>query len=440
MKVLKYLFAAAVVASTTLSYAAEPNDKAMMAVQKFIDSNRSEDLQAKAANLSLGGDVRVMYNSLSEKVNGNQLRGSDAPMTNHAGDELFAINYNDAMTRPVPANTFDLQFNMYMSYQNENAFADTWVQYDNAMGYAQGVGSGTSDNIALRRALIGYHVMQDGAQTVDLMVGREVGSSFFDSKVQHRNNLDGLFIKHDNMLDGIGALSMRGSLHIVDQASNHWGWTGQVKLSDVMDSGFSVRYTMSNPSTSGTQYTRSTFYGSNYNATKGYDQWGKYKISELYASYDVAPEVLSFPVTVYGAYGMNHDAEEMANTNMEKKDSFFYVGANVGALEKMGDWAVDLYYAKVEAQALPTSDISLNGRGNLNGVGTAANPTSVVTAANAASVNDRTNFKGWTVDAAYNVTDDLVFGMSYFNYDAADEAIGGSNDFRQFQAQLVYAF
>jgi hypothetical protein len=441
MKVLKYLFATAAVVGTTLTaYAAEPNDRAMDAVQRFIDSSRSEDLQAKAANLSLGGDVRVIYKSLSEKVDGTQVRGSDAAMTNHGGEELFAFNDNNATaTVPVPANVFDLQFNMYMSYQNEKAFADTWLQYDNSMGATQGVGSGTEDNMALKRAVIGYHLMQDGAQSVDLMVGRDSGTSFFDSKVQHRMNLDGLFIKHNNVLDGIGNLSMRGALHVIDQASNHWGWTGQVMLSDIADSGLSVRYTMNNQSTSGTEYARATDFGDVASATVNDAQW-KYKISELYASYDVAPEVLSFPVTVYGAYGINHDAEELANTNGNKKDSFYYVGANVGSLEKMGDWAVDLYYAKVEAQALPTQDISLNGRGNLSGVGTAGNPTTVATAANAAAVSDRSNFKGWTVEAGYSITDDLVFGMSYFNYDAADDTIGTTNDFRQLQAELVYAF
>jgi hypothetical protein len=472
MKVLKYLFATAAVVGTALTaHAGEPNDRAMDAVQRFIDSSRSEALQVKAANLSLGGDVRVTYKSLSEKVDGTQVRGSDAAATDHGGTEEFAFNDNGLIgtaTQPVPANVFDLQMNMYMSYQNEKAFADTWLQYDNAMGVTQGVGSGTEDNIALKRALIGYHLMQDGVQSVDLMAGRDAGTSYFDSKVQHRMNLDGLFIKHNNVLDGIGNLSMRGSLHVIDQAANHWGWTGQVKLSDIADSGLSVRYTMNNQSTSGSQYARNTTYGdvtsvneevvttttttpgvnlgdpdivttTNALTAVSYDQW-KYKISELYISYDVAPEVLSFPVTLYGAYGMNHDAEELTNTNGNKKDSFFYAGANAGSLEKMGDWAVDFYYAKVEAQALPTQDISMNGRGNLSGVGTTTNRTTVATAASAAAVNDRSNFKGWTVEAGYSVTDDLVFGMSYFNYNAADDTIGTTNDFRQFQAELVYAF
>jgi len=445
MNIFKYLFAVTVVAGATIGYTAEPNDRDMCAVQKFIDSKRGEQLQSKAAHLSLAGDVRSYYKSLSLKRDGTQMYGKDAAGAALGGTVVDTIDASEVASGAeapiIPSNVFGVQFNLYTAYENGAAFADTWVSFDNAAGYTNNVGSGTDDSLSLKRALVGYHVMHDGPQVLDVMVGRDSGSSFFDSKVQHRMNLDGLFVRHNNVFDGVGNLSVRGSAHVIDQSTDHWGWTGQIGLGNIAESNFSLRYTYNNFKTNGDNYLNITYYdhivGTSTNDVYQGRQW-EYQISELYAAYDIPAEMLSFPASVYAAYGINHAAQDRFD-GIDKSDSFWYAGFTLGALKKANDWSVDVYYAKIDAQALPSADVSLDGRGN-TGIGDTTTPTAVWAAATAASVNDRANIAGWTVQGAYNLTDELALGLGFFTYSAANEDIGGNNDFRQLQAELVYAF
>jgi hypothetical protein len=125
----------------------------------------------------------------------------------------------------------------------------------------------------------------------------------------------------------------------------------------------------------------------------------------------------------------------------KKENLGWYAGATIGLVKKAGDWAIDANYQWVQAQAVAQSDSSGIGRGNaassgfytVNQNGSGA----FTTQSNAFGSN---NFKGFQVEALYAFTDNLtvqqIFQMSW----TLNRNIGPNGDYKLYEAEFIYAF
>jgi hypothetical protein len=124
-----------------------------------------------------------------------------------------------------------------------------------------------------------------------------------------------------------------------------------------------------------------------------------------------------------------------------KQNLGWYTGFTIGLVKKSGDWAVDLNYQWVQAQAVAQSDSSGIGRGNAAGSGFytvnrngSGGPT---TKTNAFSSN---NFKGFQIEALYAFTDNLTLQQVFQRSWTLNRNIGQNGDYKQYEIEFIYAF
>jgi hypothetical protein len=394
---------------TSFGFGQSPeSERDMSAVKEFIKTKRSISVRDKGGMLSLSGDVRFEYQSITESQDGAKQRGSGSGAA--TGDA----------TIPGRANhVFDTEVNLMLDYKADKTWAAVKLEFDNDAGAL----SGTENSLALQRAVIGYNVLEEDAARVDVEVGRRKLYDFLDSKVQFRSNFDGMKVRYQNSFESVGDFYVTLGAFMVDDLTDHYGWVTEFGLMDVMDSGLYAKYSYIDLDKSGV------------------DRWGmdttmkrfQSRNSQFTLGYKLQPEVLRTDLTLYGAYLFNHAAKKQTITNNKKKNKAWYLGAKLGKVEYAGDWSFDLNYQSVAAQAVADTEVNGIGRGNVNGDVFA---TSTV----AGTARGNANYKGYAFEGLYAVTDNLTFGMEYESSNAHDKQIGGRNSYHKFEMEVVYGF
>ena len=127
--------------------------------------------------------------------------------------------------------------------------------------------------------------------------------------------------------------------------------------------------------------------------------------------------------------------------NGKKKNLALFAGLSIGAVKKMYDWALDMNYQWVQAQAVPDYDSAGIKRGNaarvglytknLGGTGIATSKTDAVGSG---------NFKGWHMEFLYAITSNLTLFQSLEYSDNIDKNFGPRFKYGQYEAELIYAF
>ena len=126
-----------------------------------------------------------------------------------------------------------------------------------------------------------------------------------------------------------------------------------------------------------------------------------------------------------------------------------------GNPHKEGDWALDLEYIVVQAQAVAENDVGSIGRGNIldenindildeSFIGYSSEPSSGYEPSSGIQGifprRGNTNFIGYRTEFIYLITDnfsiDMIFETSY----AEDSHIGGKHSYNDFEIEAIYAF
>lgn len=460
------------------------------AVREFVESKENIDVRDKAKNLDISGDVRFEWHSFHEKGISLYTNGED-PRVHQNYRWLRGDNRVDGGGTPLSVNDFDVEFNFKMKYSFENAWCMAHLQYDNPAGCrgrndCEGnfaifskngktkiktvtrdrrrspKGSGESGFLNLKRAFISYNPYADGKQRIDIEIGRRKLDDVFVSEVEFSNRFDGVLLKYASAIDKVADWYFNGGAFIVDERVNHFGYVAEIGFLNVLDTNLDLRYSFIDWRKHGV------------NRCFIHDPYGaRFQNSQISFAYTINPEIYCKKVAIefYGGFLVNHAAKKHnLFTHNKKKNLAWYGGIYLGKVNKKGDWAADIEYVVVQAQAVSDFDVGSIGRGNIldenitdafnksqfhfedsyyskgdvysdsyyGEAGSRAEPSKKFSAYFPRRGN--ANFKGWHFQFLYGVTDNLSIDLEYDFSKAEDPHIGGRHFYSSFEIETIYAF
>jgi len=433
MSVFRYLLPtiAAALAVTSYGVSQSPDvEKDSAALKEFTKQKRNVAIRDIGGELSLSGDVRFEYQSLVESsessANRASQRGSGTGYANHQ---------------------FDAEVNLMLDYRADRNWAAVKIEFDNNAGdtttgnvggTSTALGSGSESSVKLQRAYVGYNVMEEDTARLDVEFGRRKLYDLFHSKVQFAGTMDGMVLKYANSFEAIGDFYANGGTWIVDDVVDHYAWAVELGLMDIADTGLYARYSYVDWDKSGAdRWGNKPGQVLGATAAAGKGRYWQSRNSELSFGYKMMPEMLRMDVNLYGSYLVNHAADSLIKTGNKKRNKAWALGVALGKLEYAGDWSLDLSYQSVGAQAVLDHDVSGIGRGNTAG-NHFANWADNATELNAK--NGAANYKGYALEAGYNVTDNWTWVMEYETSSAMNKTTGGYQSYKKFEVESIFTF
>lgn len=448
MKTLTYLLlliTAANLLITSRAYADEQdhsrfdeelNERDFDALRDYLRSKRAEDIVENTSTLTISGDVRTEYRHMNETCKGESLRGNGA---------------KDLRGRPVSKNDFDIEFNLRFDYVCEKAWATAHVRYDNSAGVddnghpcipddendnpdaccreqarhcigdPEGYhGSGACDDLCLKKAYMGYELYSDCNSRFFFELGRR-GNLYnvFDSNIQFLSRFDGILVKYESTWECVADWYIQGAGFVVDERVNQFAWVLEYGLLNIADYGVDLKYSI-------IDWTK---HGKNRCGAR--DPAGfRFVNSQFTSIYHLNPEWLGKPAKVYGAFLVNHAAHKIdAGKHKRYKNLGWYAGMLYGEVRKEGDWAIEVQYQYVQAQAMPDDDAGGICRGNI-----------LDESFTTCSRRGNTNYKGWKFEGLYAFTDNLTLDTIVEWSEAEDKEIGGAHTYSKMELEAIYAF
>jgi len=353
------------------------------------------------------------------------------------------------------------------------------------LGDPQGYhGSGNCDDLCLKKAYMGYELYSDSNSRFFFELGRR-GNIYnvFDSNIQFLSRLDGLLLKYQRTWDSVADWYIQGAGFVVDERVNHFAWVVELGLLNIADYGWDLKYSIIDWEKHGENrcFVRNP---------KGFrfinSQWTAiYHLNPEWVE-KLPYTCLHKPVKFYGAFLVNHAAEkiptdkavwaenrirkaeneiavlneikaankrkitpildaniEQLNTEIAEENRIiasqrkyrsrqnlgWYAGVLFGEVRKEGDWAIEVQYQYVQAQALPDGDCAGISRGNV-----------LDESFTTCSRRGNTNYKGWRMEGLYAFTDNLTLDTILESSEAADPNIGGAHTYSKLELEAIYAF
>lgn len=390
------------------------------AVQEFVNSKRTillhEKLKEKDTFLKISGDMRAEFYKRREKQDGINLRG--------------IIDRENGIA--VPTITYESVLNLQVDYKCGRNYGQAKIQYDNDVGIpvldgcrGEGIdqrmfGSGICDDICLRRAWIGYHILEESdIYNFDVEIGRRPLNTVFESYIEFKNRFDGILFRFGRKIKPTSKFYIMGGPFVVDYRSNHWAFIVEVGYFNFLDKKIDMRYSYIDWAQHDTNRCGITN-----------PLGARFKNSQVTVDYNL-PEIYKKKAQLYGAFLINTDAVPNYYSNYTLSNIGWYAGFIMGEVKKRGDWAIDISYEYVEAQAVPDSDVSGIDRGNI------AKDTLYASNGNK---RGKANYKGWEFQLLYAITDKVSTNIIYDISHAANPSIGGTHFFSKFEVDIILAF
>lgn len=412
----------------------ELNERDFDALRDFLRERRAIEAEP-CANLNISGDVRTEWRHLNETCCGQRLRGHGT----------VGIN-----GRPVSRNDFDIEFNLRFDYIADRTWAVAQIRYDNSAGVddnghpciftkdngkncspccldkarqcigdPEGYhGSGNCSDLCLKKSYMGGEIYSDDCSRFIVELGRR-GNLYnvFESNVQFLSRFDGLLLKYENTWECVADWYVQAAGFLVDERVNHFAWIVETGLLDIFDSNVDLKYSFIDWEKHGINrcFVRNP---------RGF----RFINSQVTLAYNVPVEVLSMPARFYTAFIYNHAARNLRFIH-KKKNIAWYAGVLLGDVVKEGDWALEIQYQVVQAQAMPDDDMGGIGRGNI-----------LDESFTSCSRRGNTNFRGWRFEGLYAFTDNMTLDTILEWSKADDSRIGGSHTYSKFEMEAIYAF
>lgn len=292
-------------------------------------------------------------------------------------------------------------------------------------------GSGESSFINLKRAYMGYNVYADGTHRVDVEIGRRKLDDLFDSEIQFSSRFDGIAFKYATDIKEYAAFFFDAAAFIIDERVNDIGYAFEFGFLDIMGSGLDLKYSFID------------WTGRNKNRCFIRHPLGsQFKNSQFTYSYTILPEIFckKIPVEFYGAFVINHAAKKTIFTHHKRKNFGLYNGILVGEINKEGDWSFDITYEYIQAQMASDCDVNGIGRGNILD----ERLTDILYLPDSSEFilprRGNGNFKGWSFEFIYALTDNLSLDFQYEFTRAEDSRIGGRHHYTNAEFEAIYAF
>lgn len=386
----------------------------------YLNMKRMETWRDKIKDFEIDGDVRAEAVSRRESHDGHQLRGR---------------RINGVLR--FPRNTYDVQFNLKFHYKTERSWAHVHLQLEEALGAVDddfydnlnnglidgeviglSIGSGFCDDLCLKRCYWGYMVYEGCNYQFDIEVGRRPLYTIFDSDIQFHARFDGVLFKHSyDYNEDRSNIYVNFGPFVVDNRVNHYAFVGEIGFLNVMDKKIDIRYSYIDWVKRGTT-------ASGVRRPLGTE----FRNSQIGAYYNFNKALFQRKAQLYAAWLYNHAAKPRKITHNSKAGQAWYAGFVIGEAKKEGDWALDVFYQWVQAQAIPDFDVHGIGRGN------------VLKQTFFNDQNGKTNYKGFGIELLYAITDHLSYDLLYEFSNALDPSIGGRHKYSKLEFDLIYAF
>lgn len=465
-------------------------------VRDWVYSKRTIPLEEKACNLTLAGDVRFKYAHLYEKERGYCLRGSDAFVPGYSdevvpstgpndpagewtefliamGDTTAGGRPRDLLGNPWSTSVFEVVLNLYVDYVCDRSWGVAWVEFANVGGVKQHnktcmqdccgpFGSGTFDGLLLRKAYFGYNICVDGESRLDIEIGRRPLWTVFDSRVQFQSNMDGILLRYfTSGCAGLGSdLYVNAAGFVVDEKAQHYAWIVEAGMYNLFDCNLDIKYSYIDwvkPNASDNRKNRCGCVRA--------DGWN-FRNSQLTFEYTIEADWMCSKAMAYGAVLYNHAADLIVGKNCtnsttyekqlfacNKENLAWYLGFLFGEVCGCGDWAIDINYQHVEAQAVADPEVGGIGRGNVLG---RSFTQGITGGCSPAVYRGNANYQGWRFEALYAITDNLTADISLEYSKSEDSSIGpgyiyvngvkgaeiakNNHSYSKFQIDGIYAF
>lgn len=388
---------------TEIEEKTEPEE--MDALRKWIQNKRLVTVKEIGGDLSLSGEVRAEFQTASEKKNGISQRGSGGATS-------------------VPSRGFDVEVNLMLDYRTERGWAAIKLELDNDMGIEQG----TLNRLSLEKAYLGGRILAGDTFTWDIEIGRRFLLNVFDSKVEFGSLFDGVLFRFSQATESWGDFYANIGALLVNEKKSHFAYIAELGLLRMFNTGLlaKVSYVDWKKSSPKTPSQRRF----------------NFEVFQGILGYQLNPSWLNQKlVKIYGATLYNRCASRLPVSNYQRKPWAWYGGVAIGQVRRQWDWAFEVTYQRVQAQAIPSFDASGIGRGNaakvgfytqnLDGTGNALTKKEAV---------GKTNYHGWSCELLYALTNNLTILENYLMSWTLDKEIGPDLKFRQFETELIYAF
>ncbi len=415
----------------------DPDAKDMDALRRWLRDKRFVTMKEIGGDLSLSGEVRTEFQAINERANGIQQR--DNPD--------LAPNF----PKPKPMYAWDVEVNLMIDYRTDRTWAAIKLEFDNDMG----IRSGTTNRIRLEKAYLGGRILPGDSLIIDAEVGRRNLFNVFDSKVQFSSLYDGALFRFNKGFESLGDFYFNAGPFLVDDITNHYGYVGELGALGIANTGLNMKYSLINWYRPGGENEE----GNTAYQTALINQRYRFLVSQLTAYYQFYPQWIGKKLIKFYAAGlMNHFAigskivgqslpsgaivpTQIIPTGGKKANLAWYAGVSIGVVRKQGDWAIDLNYQWVQAQAYPDFDNLGIGRGNAAGVGLyTMNADGTGGGTTQATAGGNTNFNGFQLEALYSITNNLVVQQNFNYSNTLNKTIGPNEKYRQYEIEFIYAF
>jgi len=403
MHKLRHFFYVLVALLFSSSLHAAVDDKDIQALREWINTKRQVTVKELGGALSISGEVRTEFQTTRETRNGHPQRGSGSPCG-------------------VPKQAFDVEVNLMLDYRMERSWASIKLEFDNDAG----IFNGTLNRIKLERAYYGVRVVDQDTYTMDIELGRRRLGTIFDSKIEFDSFFDGILFKYDQGFE-LGDVYLHAGTFVVNDRRDQYGYVGEIGILNVANTGFYTKYSLIDWKKHSHDRIR--------------EERFDFLVSQVILGYKFVPKNWLKAVTMYISGLYNHAARRLPITNHKRANAGGYVGFVVGELRKQWDWALDVNYQLVQAQAIPEFDVGGIGLGNACKHGFysvksdgAGGPTTRKTAAG------NTNYRGISITLDYLLLNNLDLQQSWNQSVTLDDHIGPFRRYHQYEIELIYAF
>jgi len=394
--------------AATIEIDRDIEDNDIRALKEWIDTKRQVSLKEIGGDLSLSGEVRTEFQNTWENRNNKRQRGP----------------------RPsdiAPQRGFDIEFNFMLDFRTERTWAAVKVEFDNDAG----VFSGTLNKVALERCYWGARVLSCDTSTFDIEIGRRQIGAVFDSKVQFGSFFDGILFRYDRNYEVAGDFYVRIGPFIINDRRDHFGYVGEVGLLNIHGTGFYTKLSLID-------------WDTKHYEPRFVDHRFEFIVMQLTPGYRFKLRCWNKVGIVYSAFLWNFEAKELEVSNFKRANYAFYAGVSIGQLLKQWDWAFDINYQVVAAQAIPDFDVSGIGLGNANRSGFYTATMLPIDGGgipnNRKNAGGMANYHGFAIRLDILLSDKIDFQQSYQQSRTLDSSIGPFRTYKQYEIEFIYSW
>ncbi|MBS0628672.1 MAG: hypothetical protein JSS30_00430 [Verrucomicrobia bacterium] len=395
--------------AATIDVNRDLEDNDIRALKEWIDTKRQVSLKEIGGDLSISGEVRTEFQNSWESRNGRRLRGTRE-------SDLF------------PARGFDIEFNLMFDYRTDRTWAAVKIEFDNNAG----VFSGSVDALSLEKCYWGVRAVSCDTATLDIEVGRRPFLNVFDSKIEFGSTFDGILFRFARSYEKIGDHYLHIGPFVINERRDHFGYIAETGLLNIGGTGFYTKVSLVDWHTK--HYQRSFV-----------DNRFRFLVFQWIPAYRFKIGCKKRLAIIYTAFLYNFLAKRLPVSDNKRANYGGYVGFAYGQLLKQWDWAFDINYQFVQAQAIPDFDVSGIGLGNANRSGFYTEtllplngPTVVPTTVQTAG--GMTNYRGFIIRFDILLTDKLDMQQSYQQSITLDSDIGPFRRYKQYEMEFIYSW